>query len=145
MNQPSAAVAQANSARPAPADKLDALRARAAEARDLELAIADLEQQLKDRKSDLANLYYTVLPELMDAAETDAVGIPAKGNFPGMDFKMRPYYSASIAACCVNSAATYNALIRIRTKMTAQTAGDIHRLVYLHGGIPSGPGGSHVQ
>lgn len=79
-------------------DKLDALCAKAAEARDLELIVSDLEEQLKARKTELLNLYSKVLPDLMDAANVDRVGLPATGNSPAVDFRLKPFYSANIAA-----------------------------------------------
>jgi hypothetical protein len=79
-------------------DKIEALRQKAAHARDLELVISDLEGQLKERKQELLSLYHTTLPELMDEAGTDRIGLPPQGNSPGMDFVMKPYFSASIAA-----------------------------------------------
>lgn len=79
-------------------DKLDSLRARAAEARDLELRIQDLETQIKDCTEQLLVLYHTTLPDLMDNAGTDIIGVPPSGNKPGIDYVMRPYYHAGIAA-----------------------------------------------
>lgn len=79
-------------------DRLVELRRVATNARDLELQIAEQEEQLRNLKSQLNELYKTTLPDLMDNAGVDHVGIPAIGNLPAMDFRMRPYYSANIAA-----------------------------------------------
>jgi len=79
-------------------DKLKQLQAMGAQARDLEFEILSLEEQLKEKKSALQELYQNKIPTLMDVAGVDAIGIPPAGNLPGTDYKLRDYYSASIAA-----------------------------------------------
>jgi hypothetical protein len=77
---------------------LNAVATKAAEARDLEHEISDLEERLKDRKAALRTIYHTELPELLDQAQTDRVGIPASGNMPAVDLRLTPYYNANIWA-----------------------------------------------
>lgn len=95
MNAPTFLPTKSESSNP---DALTALKAAAAEARDLEQTIVDLESRLKEAKSDLNTLYQSQLPELMDKAGVDQIGIPANGNSPPMDFQLKPFYAASIAA-----------------------------------------------
>lgn len=86
------------STQPQSSDKLHALRAKAAEARDLARVIQDLEDQLKERGKELQTLLSITLPDMMDAAGVDVIGVPAFGNLPSMDFRLKPFYSANIAA-----------------------------------------------
>ncbi len=79
-------------------DKLAILSATATAARDLELEVVDLEAQLKVRKDALHKLYFETLPDLLDDVGFDRIGVPASGNKPGVDYRMRPYFSANIAA-----------------------------------------------
>lgn len=78
-------------------DKLTKIRARAETARLLELEIAELEQNLKDRKAELWRLCHAELPDLMSELGMDKIGLTAKGNLPAMDAVLRPFYRANIA------------------------------------------------
>jgi hypothetical protein len=77
-------------------DKLTALRERAEAARVLELEINDLEQKLKERKAELLMLCRNELPDLMNELGMDRIGLPANGNFPGVDAVLKPFYRANI-------------------------------------------------
>lgn len=77
---------------------LETLQQFAAQARDLELEITDLEAQIHEKKDLLKRLYFEIMPNLLDALKLDRIGIPANGNKPGRDFRLTPYFSASIAA-----------------------------------------------
>ncbi len=77
---------------------IEKLQELAAQARDAELDIEGLESTLKSRKQELESIYSEKMPELMDELKLDNVGIASNGNKPGMDFKLRPYYLANIAA-----------------------------------------------
>lgn len=79
-------------------DRLAALREAASAARDKQLEIQNLEERLKALASELNALYHETLPALMDAAGVDHVGLPQDGNAPAVDYKLRPFYSANIAA-----------------------------------------------
>jgi len=77
---------------------LETLQSYAAQARDLELQIKDLEAQLHEKRDRLKAIYHTTMPDLLDALHLDHIGLPANGNQPGLDFHLQPYYSANIAA-----------------------------------------------
>jgi hypothetical protein len=87
-----------DTAAPVSQDRLDAITNKATEARDLELEIADLEEVLSEKKVRLNAIYHAELPELMLAAGVDTLGLPAQGNQPAYDGKLKPFYSANIAA-----------------------------------------------
>lgn len=82
----------------APEDQLAAIRARIAEARELEQLIADLEERLKAATTRLNSLQFIELPDLMNAAGVSAVTLPAEGNAPTIEAKAVPFYRANIAA-----------------------------------------------
>ena len=84
-------------AQPKASDKLDALKANARTARDWELEIGELEEELKTLKKNLNIHYQETLPKLMDDVGVDHIGIAQDGNLPAMDFKLKPFYSANIA------------------------------------------------
>lgn len=79
-------------------DKLDRVRQKGAQARDLEFEIADLAAQMKAKTEELNRLYHNDLVLLFDEAGIDTIGIPADGNKPAVDYEMKPFYSANIAA-----------------------------------------------
>ena len=79
-------------------DKLDALRDKVREQRDLLISIADAEERVRELKEELNNLQSVDLPELFTAANVDVVGLPAEGNLPAYDAKLAPYYHANIGA-----------------------------------------------
>lgn len=79
-------------------DRLDAIRAKAVEARELEFEIRSAEERLSELKSKLNELYAKTLPDMMEEAGVDSVGIAQKGNLPGYDYEIYPYYSAGIAS-----------------------------------------------
>lgn len=81
-----------------PSDKLVHAQKVAAEARDLELHLEQLNESIKETKEKLNLLYSTTLPDLFDDLGIDNLGVPSKDNNPGMDFELKPYYSAGIAA-----------------------------------------------
>jgi len=79
-------------------DKVERLRAKVNEARDIELIIEDLEDRLKTAKKDLQHLYHKELPDLMDEAGVTALTVAATGNGKPFMATLSPYYSANIAA-----------------------------------------------
>lgn len=101
MNSPNAAVAAAIAARASATPNegaLEAIRAKAREAKSLELEIEDAEERIKQMKVRLNAITMTELPDLMTAAGVDNVGVTAMGNMPAFEAKLKPFYSASIPA-----------------------------------------------
>lgn len=85
---------------PAPtrADKLTELRAACVQLRDTELSKQNKEEELAAINAQLVKLRHELLPDLMDEAGVDHIGLPAAGNLPPCDAKCEPYYRANIAA-----------------------------------------------
>lgn len=83
---------------PVPADKLEALQAKAAEMRDLEKEIEDLQATIEEKAKQVWVIAHEELPSLMMDAGVDRIGLPPTGNLPGYDAKMTPFYRANIAA-----------------------------------------------
>lgn len=79
-------------------DKLDAIRAKARQARDLEFQIKNLEEQVKEHKIQLYDIYSNQLPDLMLGAGVDTIGLPQEGNYLGWDYNLETFYRANIAA-----------------------------------------------
>jgi hypothetical protein len=92
-----AAIAGSAKSKPNP-DKLQELQREAARARDLEREIVDAEEHLSSLKEKLQKLYFTTLPDLMAEVKLDYIGVPPRGNLPGVDYKLTPFYAANIAA-----------------------------------------------
>lgn len=82
----------------ASADKLEKLRRKVADARDLELMIGDLEDRLKAAKKTLQDLIHKQLPDLMDEAGVTSLTVAAEGNAKPFVADLKPYYAANIAA-----------------------------------------------
>lgn len=83
---------------PASQDKLDRLRDKAREARDLKQLAADLEERRKAANNKLNDLLHRELPQLFAEAMVDSVGVRAEGNHPAYNAVCRPYYKAAISA-----------------------------------------------
>ena len=81
-----------------PPDRLAALRAGAERLREQEQTVTSAEQVLADAKAEYNRLRHDELPDLMDMAGVDRVGLPAHGNLPACDAVCGPYYHANIAA-----------------------------------------------
>jgi len=79
-------------------DKVDRLRDAARRARDLELEIKQMEDDLANSKRELLAMRHEELPDLMSQAGTTLWAIVAEGNLPAFVAKSAPYYKANIAA-----------------------------------------------
>jgi len=64
--------------------------------RDLEQEIEDLEELIKQKRAHVRTIRTQTLPELFYEARVDHIGIPAEGNRPAVDAKLRKEYKASI-------------------------------------------------
>lgn len=82
---------------PAP-DKLDQLRAKAAELRDITTELEDIEARSTELKMRLNVLNRTELPELFAAAGVSSVGLEAKGNLPAYIAELGREVRAAIPA-----------------------------------------------
>lgn len=100
MSGPTAAVAAliANANTQVPKDKLDAIQTQAKNARDIQLQIDHLEEQLSERKETLRKIYFDTLPQMLQEVGLDRIGIAKEGNYPGYDYKLKKFYRANIAA-----------------------------------------------
>jgi hypothetical protein len=85
---------------PAQADEatLDQIRETMRLARDSERRIADLRSVLAEEQKTLNRTRMETLPELFAKAGIDNLGLPAEGNNPAYDFKLRNFTHASISA-----------------------------------------------
>lgn len=135
MSKPASAVARAitaqgNNKQPSSSDndRLAKIQAKASEARDLEFEIAALSERMAELKGKLNELYAKTLPDMLEEAGLDHIGLPPKGNIPGYDYEIHPYYSASIAASWPEDKRTaafdllkrYKAEDLIKTEVTAK-------------------------
>jgi len=64
--------------------------------REKEREIIDLEDQLKQLRAEVRVIKSQTLPELFYEARVDHIGLPAEGNRPAVDAKLRKEYKASI-------------------------------------------------
>jgi hypothetical protein len=78
--------------------QLTLVRETAQQLRDLELRIQTLEQALEEAQSAAHTMRFETLPDLMDQAGVDRVGLPQAGNLPACDLQLTPFYVANIAA-----------------------------------------------
>lgn len=79
-----------------PEDRLQAIRAKVAELRDLEQTKADLDERLKAVNVAIYDLQHKKLPELMAEVRIKSLTIGPDGNSPGVTAKLSPYYKANI-------------------------------------------------
>ena len=103
-----------------PSDQLQALRAKAQELRTLQLTIADTEERLDQMRSQLKQLQFTTLPDMMDVVGVDHIGLPAQDNLPACDLVLSPYYRANVAASWTEERRT-----RAFAALTEANAGDL--------------------
>lgn len=101
MTGPNAAVAAAIARRKGEApseDTLEKIRAKAKEAKNIELDITDLEEQIKRLNARLHQIIFSELVDMMANAKVDALEVAAEGNRAAFNARLKPYYSASIPA-----------------------------------------------
>jgi hypothetical protein len=78
--------------------QLENIRRLATLARQFEKDITDLEERLSQTKRNLIRLTTETIPQAMDEAGIDRIGLPASGNLPAVDLTITPHYSANIWA-----------------------------------------------
>ena len=81
-----------------PQDLLQRITAKAVAARDQAALVKDLEERLAAAKNTLTYITNVDLPDLLDEAGTDTIGLPASGNLPAIDITMHTVHRANIAA-----------------------------------------------
>src|ERR1700693_6179085 len=81
-----------------PAEKREAIMAKAAELRDRRARVSDLEEQIKAENKLINEIKHKTLPDLMTEAGMDRMGVPAVGNMSAYDLVLKPYYHAVISA-----------------------------------------------
>lgn len=77
-------------------DKLDTVKAKVRETRDLLVASTKLSDTVKDMNSSINKLVHEELPTLYAAAGIDRLGLEAEGDLPAFDTRMQSFYRASI-------------------------------------------------
>jgi len=77
---------------------LKAAQAAARRYRGIQLTIQNLEEQLAQAKRELRTMQFETLPDILDQAGVDQVGVPADGNQPAFDIKLTPFFQANIAS-----------------------------------------------
>src|SRR4249919_3390502 len=73
---------------PAPSDKLEIIRDKISEVRDLDYQILSLETQLSEMKRARRDLIFDKLPSMFMQIGLNHIGIAAKGNLPAYDAKL---------------------------------------------------------
>lgn len=66
--------------------------------RDLVKKKEELEELAADLGKEVEKMAMVTLPDLLDTAGIDHIGVPAKGNQAAFDVVLRPYFKATIAA-----------------------------------------------
>lgn len=82
---------------PVDEDRLTALRAKVAEARDTEAEKKDLEERVSDLGRRLQALLHQELPDFFDELGIQDISLAPEGNHPGVTAKAGPYYKAAIS------------------------------------------------
>lgn len=91
-----AALMEEDAQRPAPPDKVEAVRQKMARVREIELE----RQSLAERSTALGTELFTIktkeLVELFDDAKIEKLGIPADGNLPAYEMVVAWHYKANL-------------------------------------------------
>lgn len=87
---------QARAVQGPPPDQLEAIRAKAKEARNKRLELEELNERVSELGAEINKIEGTELPDLMMEAGVDTLGLEAEGNLPAYDIACKPYYHANI-------------------------------------------------
>lgn len=138
MSEPSSAVRAAIAVlNTMPADaRVEVARNAAAQLRDTQLMIKDLEDRLTAARRELNTLQFETLPAILDNLGVDRIGLPAHDNLPAFDLTLAPYIKAVIPASWPEEkrAAAFTALTAfghedlIKTEITAALPRGQHQL-----------------
>lgn len=99
-NGPSAALSAAmkRDDRAPSEDRLEQVRVVLRQVRDNDRTISDYEARVKDLRAQALVMKQKTLPDIFDEVGIDNLGLPAEGNLPAYDCKLKPYYHASISS-----------------------------------------------
>jgi hypothetical protein len=81
---------------PASKDRLDRVRRKIIELRDLEIETASLEERQKEQSAKILAIKHKELVDLFDEAKITKLGVEASGNLPAYEIEIKPYYHANI-------------------------------------------------
>jgi hypothetical protein len=98
QNEAALALMREAATKPPPADKLDKLKRKIVELRDLETQKASLEERGKQIGGQIYELKTSELVSLFDEAGVDNVGIPEEGNLPAYNVEVGWHYKANIGS-----------------------------------------------
>jgi len=90
------ALMRASATKPASADKLDKLRIKIAELREIEVERVSLAERSAELGKRVFEIQTKELVDLFDAAKVDNVGIPEEGNLPAYNMEVGWNYKANI-------------------------------------------------
>jgi hypothetical protein len=95
-NSEAVALLRAGAKKAAPPDKLDRLREKVKEVREIEFERASLAERSKELGTRLYRIQTEELVDLFDAAKVDNVGIPEEGNLPAYNMEVGWIIKANI-------------------------------------------------
>ena len=95
---PSEAMTAAAQAETLPPDRLDAVRVAVERVRELRLEAAALTQRLAEVNAEVGRLTRRELVDMFLAAPVTRLDVPASGNKPAFEARLRPFYKAVISA-----------------------------------------------
>jgi hypothetical protein len=82
--------------RPVPQDRLEAIRKKVVEMRDIEAENASLSERMDKNGKRLRELRDKEIVDLLDAARLKGFTVAADGNSPAYEVEVAPYYHANI-------------------------------------------------
>jgi hypothetical protein len=82
--------------RPPPKDRLERVRKKIIELRELEVTNLDLAERQKDNNEKIRKIKDKELVDLFDEAGIKSLGVEADGNLPAYEIELKAYYHANI-------------------------------------------------
>src|SRR5262245_45389836 len=98
MSKDSAVLAmmREDAAKPPSEDKLDLIRKKIRELRDLDQEVEQLDEKKKEKNKRIFEIKASELVALFDQARVDNIGIPEEGNLPAYNMEVGWIYKANI-------------------------------------------------
>lgn len=97
----------ADAAKAPPPDKLQAVKDKARELRDLTIVVDELNARAAETQAKITAIQSRELPDLMSEIGIDSLGLEPEGNLPAYDVRCNAYYSANIKADAPTALAAY--------------------------------------